>query len=156
KPRLVGFGSARLEAAGVEIAGNPIERAQMGFSGIASSLPYYTALLRDAATKLRDERPHVCLAIDSPARHVPLMHISARYGVPTRHFVTPQYWGWAPWRVRGYRDAVDRALSILPFEPRWFARRGVDVAHVGHPLLDELARVTPRVAERARGELVLL
>src|SRR5438874_10358663 len=66
------------------------------------------------------------------------MSIAQRYGVRTVHFVTPQYWAWAPWRVHAYARTVDRALSILPFEPAWFARRGVRVAHVGHPLLDEL------------------
>jgi lipid-A-disaccharide synthase len=140
-PRLVGFGGARLAEHGVDLIGRPVERAQMGLQGVASSLPYYAALLRDAATFFRDARPDALFAVDSPALHVPLMRIAKRYGVRTVHFVTPQYWGWAPWRTTAYRSVVDRALSILPFEPAWFARRGVRVAHVGHPLLDELERL---------------
>jgi len=88
-------------------------------------------------------RPDVCVPVDSPALHVPLARVARAHGVPVAHFVTPQYWGWAPWRARGYRRAVDRALSILPFEPAWFERRGISVAHVGHPLLDALASVAP-------------
>jgi lipid-A-disaccharide synthase len=144
-PRLTGFGGAHLQAAGVELRGNPVARARMGFQGIASSLPYYLGLLRDAARAFRDERPDLVLAVDSPALHVPLLRLARRYRVPAVHFVTPQYWGWAPWRTARYRDSVDLALSILPFEPAWFARRAVHVAHVGHPLLDELEHV-PRAS----------
>jgi lipid-A-disaccharide synthase len=72
-----------------------------------------------------------------------LARIARANGLPVAHFVTPQYWGWAPWRIGGYRAAVDRALSILPFEPAWFERRGVVVAHVGHPVLDAQASLPP-------------
>jgi lipid-A-disaccharide synthase len=41
----------------------------------------------------------------------------ARAGLRSAHFVAPQYWAWAPWRVRAYREAFERALTILPFEP---------------------------------------
>jgi lipid-A-disaccharide synthase len=146
-PEIFGLGGARLAARGVEIAGDPGARAAMGFDGALSGLPYYLALLERCARELRERRPHVAVLIDSPALHVPLAHVARRYGVPVAHFVTPQYWGWAPWRVASYARAVDLALTILPFEPEWFARRGVRAAHVGHPLLDELAGVATPSAD---------
>ena len=155
-PRLCGLGGDRLASAGVELLGRPVDRAQMGFQGIASSLPYYTGLLRDAAAHVREVRPDVVCAVDSPALHVPLLRIAHRYDVRTLHFVTPQYWGWAPWRVNSYKKGVDRALSILPFERAWFERRGVSVAHVGHPLLDELAHVPQTTPREDARELVIL
>jgi lipid-A-disaccharide synthase len=155
-PRLSGLGGDRLANAGVELLGRPVDRAQMGFQGIASSLPYYTGLLRDAAAHVRDTRPDVVCAVDSPALHVPLLRIAHRYDARTLHFVTPQYWGWAPWRVKSYKTGVDRALSILPFERAWFERRGVSIAHVGHPLLDELAHVPRTTPREDANELVLL
>jgi len=109
----------------------------MGFSGVLGALPFYLHLLEDAADALL-ARTDLYIGVDSPALHVPLAHIARGAGVPAVQYITPQYWGWAPWRVKGFRHAVDRALSILPFEPAWFARHGVAVEHVGHPLLDEL------------------
>ena len=155
-PEITGLGGVRLEAEGVRHVGRPVERAAMGFGGAVENLSYYADLLRRTAAHLAETRPDVCVPVDSPALHVPLARIARAHEVPVVHFVTPQYWGWAPWRVGGYRAAVDRALSILPFEPAWFARRGVPVAHVGHPLLDALASVpAERPAEDAR-HLVLL
>jgi lipid-A-disaccharide synthase len=115
----------------------------MGFRGPLANLAYYADLLRKTAEHFQTERPDVCAPVDSPALHVPLARIARANGIPVAHFVTPQYWGWAPWRIGGYRAAVDRALSILPFEPAWFGRRGVSVAHVGHPVLDAQASLPP-------------
>ena len=54
------------------------------------------------------------------------------------HYVAPQLWAWAPWRVRDFRRA-DRLLTILPFENDWYARHGARTTFVGHPLADSLA-----------------
>ncbi len=139
EPDLLGLGGTRLADEGVRVVADPVTRAAMGFGAVLRALPFYVRVLLAAARAFRDERPDACVVVDSPALHVPLGRIARRYGVPVVHLVAPQYWGWAPWRVRGYREAVDRALTILPFEPAWFRRHGVEVAHVGHPILDELA-----------------
>src|ERR1700741_782125 len=155
-PELSGLGGVRLEALGVRHVGRPVERAAMGFRGPFENVSYYADLLRRTAEHLAEEKPDVCVPVDSPALHVPLARIARAPGLPGAHFVTPQYWGWAPWRAAGYRKCVDRALSILPFEPAWFVRRGVAVAHVGHPLLDALASVPASRPQEDARHLVLL
>jgi len=140
EPRFIGLGGAELAARGVELIGDPVSRAAMGFD-VFSNLPFYFGLIARFSRVIQARRPDLFLPVDSPALHVPLAHIAKRRGVPVVHFVTPQYWGWAPWRVRGYRSAVDLALCILPFEQPWFERQRVRVAHVGHPLLDELSEL---------------
>jgi len=154
-PRVLGFGGTRLAAAGVELLGNPVERAAMGFQGVISALPFYLRLLTSAARAFRDIEPDVFIPVDSPALHVPMAHLAQRAKVRVAHFITPQYWGWAPWRVNGYRRAIDLALTILPFEPSWFTKRGVRVRHVGHPIQDHLAGVPVDDAPQD-GPLVIL
>ena len=156
EPELVALGGVRLEAEGVRHLGRPVERAAMGLRGPLSNLSYYADLLARTAGHFAAEPPDVFAPVDSPALHVPLARIARAHGVPVAHFVTPQYWGWAPWRARGYRRAVDRALSILPFEPGWFGPRGIRVAHVGHPLLDALGSVpATRPPEESRHLAIL-
>ncbi|MBK7645501.1 MAG: hypothetical protein IPJ19_21120 [Planctomycetes bacterium] len=155
-PRLLGLGGARLAAEGVELIGRPVERAQMGLSGISANLGYWLGLVRDCARAFGSEQPDVFVPVDSPALHVPLARIAHSCGVPVVHFVAPQYWGWAPWRARGYARAVDRALTILPFEAAWFARAGVHAAHVGHPLQDALAGVPATQPGEDANTLVVL
>ena len=142
-PELVGFGGARLEATGVRTLADPGARATMDAGGALGQLPFYVDLLERAGTHARDAAPDLFVPVDSPALHVPMASLVRGYGVPVVHHITPQYWAWAPWRVGRYRRVVDLALTILPFEPAWFARHGVAHAHVGHPILDAHAQLPP-------------
>lgn len=155
RPVWFGLGGQRSREAGVELIEDLVARATMGFDGVARALPFYLSVLERSAAQIRERRPDVVVLIDSPALHAPLGRIARRCGARVVHFVTPQHWAWAPWRSASYSLAVDRALSILPFEPAWFARRGLRVTHVGHPLLDQLP---PRPPARDDGppRLVLL
>lgn len=154
EPELVGLGGKRLRAAGVDTLDDPVARATMGLGGALAALPYYLGLLERSARALAD--CDLAVLVDSPALHVPLGRIARRAGVPVLHLVAPQYWGWAPWRVAGYRGAVDRALTILPFEPAWFGRHGVPTTHVGHPLLDALPAQVPPPDDPGRTAIALL
>ena len=138
-PEVRGLGGAPLAAAGVELLGDPVQRATMGLSGVAASLSFYTDLLARTDDCFSTWHPDLFLPVDSPALHIPMARSARRAGVPVLHHVTPQFWAWAPWRLDAYARAVDLATSILPFEPPWFAARGVSVAHVGHPLMDALS-----------------
>jgi lipid-A-disaccharide synthase len=150
----IGLGGARLRAEGVATLADPVARAKMGVGGALADLPYYLGLLERSALAVRT--CDLAVLVDSPALHVPLGRIARRAGARAVHFVTPQFWGWAPWRASGYRKAFDLALTILPFEPSWFARRGVATAHVGHPLLDALPSAVPPIDAPERTALVLL
>src|SRR5205085_1809550 len=56
-------------------------------------------------------------------------------GLKVIYYISPQLWAWRAHRVRAVRRDVDLLLAILPFEPEWYAQRGVaHVEFVGHPL----------------------
>ena len=156
EPELFGFGGEKLREEGVEILADPVARAAMGFDGVLSALPFYLGLASQMARACDEREPDLFLPIDSPALHLPFARIAGRRGVRVVHFIPPQYWGWAPWRVRSYRRHVDLTLTILPFEAAWFDRHGVANAHVGHPLLDSLAEVPESRPPADARELALL
>jgi lipid-A-disaccharide synthase len=153
-PEILALGGAATRALGVETVGDPLARASMGLDPLRS-LPYYARLLADTGAALARFRPDLVVPVDSPALFVPLARIARRAGLRSAHFIAPQYWAWAPWRVRAYREAFALALTILPFEPGWFERHGVRTAHVGHPALDGLLPA-PASADPRRTALVLL
>jgi lipid-A-disaccharide synthase len=53
--------------------------------------------------------------------------------------------------VRHIARNVDRMLVLFPFEVEFYRRWGVEVEHVGHPLVDEVP-VMPQAWDRDRGE----
>jgi lipid-A-disaccharide synthase len=154
-PRLLGFGGERLAAEGVELLGNPVDRATMDAGEAARGVGFYAGLLERLAACLDAEPVDAFVSVDSPALHVPMASVARSRGVRTVHFIAPQYWAWAPWRAARYRRVMDLGLTILPFEPEWFRRRRVRVAHVGHPILETLPQVAPP-DDPARRDLVLL
>lgn len=153
-PEILALGGAATRALGVELVGDPLARAAMGLDPLRS-LPFYARLLADTGAVLARFQPDLVVPVDSPALFVPLARIARKAGFRCAHFVAPQYWAWAPWRVRAYREAFALALTILPFEPSWWARHGVRTAHVGHPALDGLPAAPPPGDPR-RTSLVLL
>jgi lipid-A-disaccharide synthase len=153
-PEFLALGGERTRRLGVETVGDPLERAAMGAEPLRS-LPFYARLLARTSERLSAFRPDAVIPVDSPALHVPLARLAKGRGARTLHLVAPQYWGWAPWRVRAYREAVERVLAILPFEPSWFARHGVPATFIGHPELDGLAPAPP-MSSPERRTLVLL
>ena len=153
-PEFLALGGPRTRALGVETVGDPLARAAMGLDPLRS-VPFYARLLATTGEAMARFRPDLVVPIDSPALFVPLARIARRARLRGAHLVAPQYWGWAPWRVGAYREAFELALTILPFEPAWWARHGVRTAHVGHPALDGLP-TAPAPDDPGRRTLVLL
>jgi lipid-A-disaccharide synthase len=56
-----------------------------------------------------------------------------RAGVRTVHFVSPSIWAWRGERIARIRKAVDRMLTLFPFELPIYQRAGIPASFVGHP-----------------------
>jgi lipid-A-disaccharide synthase len=83
----------------------------------------------------------VFVAIDFPDFNFRLMAALHRLGVPIVYYVSPQLWAWRPRRIETMKRFVGKVLVIFPFEAALYARAGIPVEFVGHPLVD-LARPT--------------
>ncbi len=130
------FGGKRLQEAGANLLYPLSEQAVMGFLGVLKSLPFFIRAVACFLRLLRDDPPDLVVLVDYPGLHMVLGRAARRRRIPVLHYVAPQLWGWAPWRLARYRDCVDATLTILPFEPAFFRDVGVRCEYVGHPLLD--------------------
>ncbi len=121
--------------------GSPIvdlqELAVMGFVDALKHLPFFLRL-RDRMVALAEEADKVLL-IDASGFNLPLAKaIKKRY--PTKeiiYYILPQAWAWRRGRIKTIQRYVDKALSILPFEKRYYDPN-YNIKYVGHPLLDEI------------------
>ena len=137
--RFVGLGGPRMEAAGVELLEETVGHASMGVGlGLVGEAKLLLSRVRLVKRWLLDHRVDVHVPIDAPAanwsfcKRVRALKPDAK----VVHLVAPQVWAWASWRVGRLRRWSDRVLCLLPFEPDWFAGRGVDGRFVGHPLFE--------------------
>ncbi|MCB9891337.1 MAG: hypothetical protein H6833_06810 [Planctomycetes bacterium] len=143
----LGFGGHTLEEAGVTVRQNLVDHAVMGFRAVLGQVPFFARVVARFVQILTEERPDVVVLVDYPGLHLILAEEARRMGVPVLYYVCPQYWAWAPWRMRRFRRAVDGAIAILPFEPPLFERHGIPTAFAGNPLLAHLPELAPEPRE---------
>ncbi|HOX26506.1 MAG TPA: lipid-A-disaccharide synthase [Candidatus Krumholzibacteria bacterium] len=150
--RITALGGPALAMAGAELIASSDAISVMGFGEV---LTHWRPLLRARRQVWRHlSRGAVDLAVpvDFPGFNLPLSAHARRCGVPVFYVVPPQLWAWGAWRIRRLRRDVDKLGTILPFEPDWFRQRGVDIVHLGHPLMEDYADYPLEARRRAREE----
>lgn len=157
-PEVMVFGVAgeRMRAGGVEALAGVEELSVMGLAEVARELPRLVGLARRVRRQALARRPDAAVLVDAPDFNLPLARHLHRAGVPVVVYISPQLWAWRAGRVRRLRRDVDKVLSILPFEVEFFARHGVAVEYVGHPLVDELHQLVAAPPPRQDRTLALL
>jgi lipid-A-disaccharide synthase len=147
-PTFFGAGGAQMAAAGVDLAFDLTRHAVIGLPTPAEFLQFRR--LRDDLVALATARmPDAVVFVDffafngSLAQRIRAASVIRRGPFQNWHpklvqFVSPQVWASRAGRARRLERTHDLLLSILPFEPPWYARHAprLRVEFVGHPLVD--------------------
>lgn len=135
---LRGVGGERLEAAGLRSLFPMEELAVMGLAEVLPRLPGLRRRLSATAAAVAAWQPDAVVTVDSPGFNLRLL--AGLRGLPSRriHYVAPQAWAWRPGRAAALPALLDRLLVVLPFEPAFFARYGVETLFVGHPAIERV------------------
>jgi lipid-A-disaccharide synthase len=134
--RFAGVGGQRMAAQGLASLFPMEELSLMGLAEVLPSLLGVLRRMREAEADILSRRPDVLVTIDAPSFTLRLAARVRPKGVRVAHYVAPQVWAWRPGRVRRIAARVDRLLCLLPFEPAFFARAGIEARFVGHPILE--------------------
>ncbi|WP_419729157.1 lipid-A-disaccharide synthase [Lichenicola sp.] len=120
--------------------------------GLVEILPRVRSLARrldQAVADIETRRPDLVVTIDSPGFALRLLKRISGLGIRRVHYVAPQVWAWREHRVREYPGLWERLLCLLPFEPAFFQRHGLEARFVGHPVLQSGADTGDAVRFRA-------
>jgi len=138
--RFFGCGGERMAAAGCELLVSSSELAVMGLVEVVAHLPRLHRLWRRLRRALLQRRPLGLVLVDFPDFNLRLAAAARAAALPAVYFVSPQIWAWRSRRVKLIRRDVRRMICIFPFEQAFYARHGLDVAAVGHPLVERVER----------------
>ncbi|HEY0405790.1 MAG TPA: lipid-A-disaccharide synthase [Pyrinomonadaceae bacterium] len=139
---LFGATGPAMRETGVESIVRSDDLAIMGIVEVARVLPKFWRAFQALQRAAVERRPDAVVLVDWPEFNLRLARSLRRRGLRVIYYISPQLWAWRSYRVRNIRRDVDLLLAILPFEPAWYKRRGVEhVEFVGHPLVGE---VVPR------------
>ena len=131
-----GIGGPRMIEQGFTSLHPMADLAVMGLVEVLPRLRLIRNRLAQTTADLRAKRPDVLVTIDSPGYTKHVLKRAAALGIRRAHYVAPQVWAWHEERVKKFPGLWDRLLCLLPFEPDWFAARGVEGVFVGHPVLE--------------------
>jgi len=133
-----GLGGDEMQAAGLDSVAHSAEVAVVGITEVLKELPrirqVFAALLAEAERR----RPAVAVLVDFPDFNLRLAGKLKQLGIRVVYYVSPQVWAWGRGRVKSIARRVDKMLVLFPFEVDFYRQAGVDVVHVGHPLVDEV------------------
>lgn len=146
----VGMAGPRMIAAGCEPWYRAEEIAVMGFLEVLPHLPRILRLRRELVERIKQSDVDVFIGIDAQEFNRSVTKALKRVGIATVQYVSPQVWAWRQSRAATLRDAVDLILCVLPFEPEFLARYGVNAKFVGHPLADMIPLDIDKAAARAK------
>lgn len=139
--RAFGLGGAEMRAAGFEALADSSEIAVVGITEAVRILPRAWRIFRRLVGEVDRRGARCAVLIDSPELNLRLAAKLHRRGVTVLYYISPQIWAWRKGRVKTIAENVDRMLVVFPFEVDFYRRHGVDVVHVGHPLIDEVPRL---------------
>src|SRR6185295_15765312 len=136
--RIAGIGGEEMAAQGVH---SLVPLSELAVAGVAEVLPRAPLILRrvrETVAAIRAAGPDAVVTIDSSGFSWRVAHGLRRKGesLPLIHYVAPMVWAWRAGRARRMARWYDHLLTLLPFEPPYFERVGLDASYVGHPVLE--------------------
>jgi lipid-A-disaccharide synthase len=151
--RFAGVGGQMMAAQGLDSLFPMQDLALMGLVEVLPNLRRVRRRLEETRADIERLRPDAIVTIDSPGFTLRLLRKVAPLGIPRAHYVAPQAWAWRESRVKSWPGLWERLLCLLPFEPAFFARHGIDATFVGHPVLESGADSGDAARFRARHAL---
>lgn len=151
----VGVGGERMAAQGLASLFPMAEIALFGVFEILPRLWRLRARVLETVEAVLAAKPDALVTIDSPGfNQAVAKRVRARDpSIKLIHYVAPTVWAWKPGRAKKYAALFDRLLALLPFEPPYFTREGLDCVFVGHSVIEGGAGKGDGVAFRARHNL---
>lgn len=137
--RFVGIGGPRMESTGAMQSLFPMEKlAVRGYVEVMRHYFEIVGIRRKLAANFLQDPPAMFIGIDAPDFNLDLELKLKAADIPTVHYVSPSIWAWRGGRIRKIKRAVNKMLTLFPFEAKIYQKAGIPVSYVGHPLADQL------------------
>lgn len=114
--------------------------AYMGFWEVLTHLRIILGNMAFCRKDVAAFKPDAVILIDYPGFNLRVAKHLFKQGYKIYYYIAPQIWAWHTSRVKQIRRYIRRVYPVLPFEPAFYAKHGVEATFLGHPLLDAMAR----------------
>ncbi len=139
--RFAGMGGETMMALGFETLFDISEISVMGITEVLPKLSQILKRVKQVVADIREKKPNVLVTVDSWGFVHQVLNRLKKEGVdvPKVHYVAPQVWAWKKGRAKTVARLVDRLMTLLPYEPPYFEKYGLQCDFVGHPVIENTA-----------------
>lgn len=135
------WGGEKMRRNGANVVKNYHDLAFMGFVEVLMNLKTILKNFNICKKDITEFNPDALILIDYPGFNLKIAKWAKKKGYKVFYYISPQVWAWKRRRVYTIKKVVDKMLCILPFEKKFYDNYDVDCQFVGHPLLDEIAKI---------------
>ncbi|WP_367388855.1 lipid-A-disaccharide synthase [Lewinella sp. LCG006] len=148
-----GWGGDMMAAAGADLQKHYRELAFMGFVEVLLNIRTILGNFKTCKEAILAYQPDVLILVDYPGFNLRIAKWAKQQGIKVFYYISPQIWAWHSSRVHQIKANVDEMFVILPFEQDFYAKYGMEVNFVGHPLLDVIRDHHPDPDFRQKNKL---
>jgi lipid-A-disaccharide synthase len=135
-----GMGGSYSKEVGVHLALDYASVSVMGFLEVVFGFRKVLKALTLVKQDLLLFRPDALILVDFGGFNMKIAAFAKEHGIPVHYYIPPKVWAWNQKRALTLKAITDQVYSILPFEPAFFEKFGMQVVYVGNPLLDEIKK----------------
>ncbi|MFT6106812.1 MAG: lipid-A-disaccharide synthase [Rickettsiales bacterium] len=142
----VGIGGKKMQEQGLESIFPISELSIMGFAEIIPHLPKLIKRIKQTSQDILNSEAQMVITIDSPDfcfRVIKKLNKNPNSkNIKKIHMIAPSVWAYRPKRAQKIAKIYDLLLAILPFEPPYFEKHGLETIFIGHPITQDSQNIT--------------
>ncbi|XVN41707.1 MAG: lipid-A-disaccharide synthase [Rickettsia endosymbiont of Argas persicus] len=137
---IIGIGGKNMQDAGMTKSLFPISEINlMGFFEVIPHIFKIKKLINKTIEDIINNKPDILITIDSPGFTYRVAKGVRKLLPKLRmiHIVAPSVWAYKEGRALKYAKTYDCLFALLPFEPPYFTKVGLDCRYIGHPVMEQ-------------------
>jgi lipid-A-disaccharide synthase len=143
-PNFSGRGGPKMQAiAGGAFINWSDSAAVVGLWEVVKRYGYFREQFQNALNEIAAIKPDAVILIDYPGFNLRLARALRKRSPALKiiYYISPQVWAWNRGRIGQMARYLDLMLCIFPFEAELYNKSGLRTVFVGHPMIENLARL---------------
>ncbi len=143
-----GIGGETMKAEGFNSLFNIKDLSVMGLMEVIPRLPVILRHRKEVLSDIEKIQPDVIVTVDNWGFVNSILKNLKKRGskIPKVHYVAPQVWAWKKGRAKKAAQIMDYLMTLLPYEPPYFEKYGLDCTFVGHPVIENTTDLPTDIA----------
>ncbi len=136
----VGIGGSKMEEQGLKSIFPMDDLSLMGFVEVVPHIPKLLNRINQTVAEIINSGAQMVITIDSPDFCFRVISKLNKNPLAKKikkvHFIAPTVWAYREKRAEKIAKLYDLLLVILPFEPPYFEKYGLETLFIGHPITE--------------------